>query len=760
MGVKHLEQDGIEDTYKFLSDHMDTESGHAIDSLLDDISKLCMGLIGADDLYTKVLMIFPSLNSCEDESAWEIMKRVLSLIENPERRATLQLRHFKSRPTIRTSCCQRSHCWSCKTRAHGGRSCEQNSSKLDNSIVPCPQCGISLAKGDGCSSVSCFCGWHFDWDDQKRKIDGAAAFLDAYPDDATAHCVKILTNSTESSSIQLAQAWRGVHPISVNKGLLDWWMRTYQHCPAQAATVPDHVVSKFVGRRYARDLYRQNNDRAVKRCIVEEKKALTSFFTSMFPNAHDRLQTALLLTCGRRLKKAFKSKLLEASAALWLKANHEIVEFGRSKHYEGRVRGALRLFGNTNPEKLLGLSELESTCSSFMIDASDRGLVFSDNNRVAMRPGGVSCYPAAFVSIDSLSSRVVFEVNECPLMVNYMSFGLCTTRFPSSNGDGFGKSIDSWGICDSRNSSNSGEAWVGANGNRHALMRSLQAGDRVALSLSAEGAFEVTLNDGEFHYEWTVEVEDVQRFRFGCTFANDHRVSIVDDDISPESVSHSWINSEQVNMIQQAVKGMSEVYCSKLLISDYCKNVAESFEAEVPLGEEDLINFCSQVDEALDGKPFTFHALTKKILAPFGLNLDVFHGLICWMRCNESLFDTRLSLEHIAMHGDNSAFLAAKIHYEAQNEGYSKGKEYKAAMAYLRVFSEEVDAWYVYNDELDDPILPKHNKRCKCLPRCYKKCAHPTQKRAHRTPSEEALEDDLLMFFPTLFSEELNLETP
>merc|ERR1711916_413194 len=120
MGVKHLEQDGIEDTYKFLSDHMDTESGHAIDSLLDDISKLCMGLIGADDLYTKVLMIFPSLNSCEDESAWEIMKRVLSLIENPERRATLQLRHFKSRPTIRTSCCQRSHCWSCKTRAHGG----------------------------------------------------------------------------------------------------------------------------------------------------------------------------------------------------------------------------------------------------------------------------------------------------------------------------------------------------------------------------------------------------------------------------------------------------------------------------------------------------------------------------------------------------------------------------------------------------------------------------------------------------------------
>lgn len=42
-------------------------------------------------------------------------------------------------------------------------------------MVPCPQCGLQLTKGDGCSSVNCVCGKSFDWNVELKKVHTSLA---------------------------------------------------------------------------------------------------------------------------------------------------------------------------------------------------------------------------------------------------------------------------------------------------------------------------------------------------------------------------------------------------------------------------------------------------------------------------------------------------------------------------------------------------------------------------------------------------------
>lgn len=730
-----------------ISKHFDTESSaHNIDSLLDDIAKYCLGRITADDLYTKLLQLFPMLNACTDESAWELMTKILSLLEDPERRATMQLRHFKGRPNMKTKCCSYSHCWNCKTKVHKGMTCDQFSEKMDHSIVPCPQCGVSLAKGDGCNSVSCFCGYNFDWSRQKKKVDGAAAFHQAYPDDTDRECMRILTQDQDSSSTQLASAWKAMHNIDVNKMLLEWWMRAYQHCPAQAAAVPDSEVSRFTGRKDARELYRQNNAQAVAKCAAENQNVISSFFISMFPDMNERSQMALLLTHSndRRSKsRAFRSiPLLEQSARLWLQENPDQCKIALSQLIENQIRSVLYLFGNTDPAKFVNTSfEHELADSPFKVDISCSSLEYTDDNRTATRPGGSSCYPAAFVPVSSPNCQITFELTNCALSVNYMSFGLCRSGFPSSSSDGFGKTRDSWGICDNRNSSNENDhAWVGGNRDQDTTFRKFQEGDRIMLSLNVDQQlFEISVNDGEFRYEWEVPCDHYENFRFGCTFANDHSVTIVETDICPGG-HDCWINSEQLSMVQTAVRSFRDLYNdgTSLRKSEYYRRLGESYEIKSKTSKENILKFYMQIEDAMDGKPFTFYSLKDIVFVQFELNLEDFFGLMSWMQCNKDVADEyineKLALEHLSLHGEGSAFVAASIHYEQRKD--ERSKDYKAAVAYMKLFRDDINQWYDYNNELEDPIIPKHSGGCRCLPRCYKGCVNRPSKQKGQNKME------------------------
>jgi len=243
--------------------------GHTLEALMENLEQYSFGKLTSDDLYNNALAAFPVLNSGTDENAWTLMSMILFFVECPERRGALQLRHYRSRPKMRTLCCNQRQCWNCKTKTHEGKSCAENIGNLDHSVVPCPSCGVSLAKGDGCSSVTCFCGHSFDWKQQKNKVNGAKAFEEAYPSDTHFHCVRILTDSTEKSQIDLSGAYKAMNVVAINQKLMQWWTQRYPDCPAKCAATPDESVQRFPGRRDACKLFKERNVKSVPHCLAQ-----------------------------------------------------------------------------------------------------------------------------------------------------------------------------------------------------------------------------------------------------------------------------------------------------------------------------------------------------------------------------------------------------------------------------------------------------------------------------------------------------------
>jgi hypothetical protein len=123
-----------------------------------------IGRISAGSFFNICKQCLPTIVTGDDGASYQVMVHVLQLIANPERRNVLHLRYLNERPRFYTPCCSRLHCFRCKTKDfHEGASCEENTAHLDSSIVPCPNCNISLAKADGCNAVSCVCGAQFSW---------------------------------------------------------------------------------------------------------------------------------------------------------------------------------------------------------------------------------------------------------------------------------------------------------------------------------------------------------------------------------------------------------------------------------------------------------------------------------------------------------------------------------------------------------------------------------------------------------------------
>lgn len=100
---------------------------------------------------------------------------ILRCVHDSERRATLHCRYLYYFPKIRSVCCNVTLCFKCRTASwHANKTCEEIQSSMfmnnDMIVVPCPGCGISLVKGDGCSSVRCVCNHVMSWDVEMNKM--------------------------------------------------------------------------------------------------------------------------------------------------------------------------------------------------------------------------------------------------------------------------------------------------------------------------------------------------------------------------------------------------------------------------------------------------------------------------------------------------------------------------------------------------------------------------------------------------------------
>ena len=79
-------------------------SPEEFDLVIGHLQLFSRGADSADAFYQKLLSLFPNLAAGDDADAWKLIKAVLGTIPDPERRASLQLRHFKSRPKMHTPC--------------------------------------------------------------------------------------------------------------------------------------------------------------------------------------------------------------------------------------------------------------------------------------------------------------------------------------------------------------------------------------------------------------------------------------------------------------------------------------------------------------------------------------------------------------------------------------------------------------------------------------------------------------------------------
>ena len=354
-----------ETSYKFsqsLGEGFDAQEVHK------EFKNYTLGFVEPTVFYKRLLDFYPTIAAGEDIDAWKIFTEILRAVHDPERRASLQLRFFNSRPTIKTPCCNRTHCWRCKAVGHGSRSCQDNLKNLDNTVLQCSNCGIHLVKGDGCDSVRCLCGTSFSWSSMKDKVicenAFAALFKDYEPAFYTAEILLLHPSYTEyhpyflndrySEILRGAKMWREKNSTEVNQWLLRWWNETFASCPAQVAASGAHNNMYGPGYKIARELYTKLNPKKVKRCQDELERTLSTFIHSVWRNEADANTMAAIFSNDSSVQNFLPKSLstFYQTAARVIGGN----EYFRSNVFKQKcVSQCLHQFGNWAPLRLLNL---------------------------------------------------------------------------------------------------------------------------------------------------------------------------------------------------------------------------------------------------------------------------------------------------------------------------------------------------------------------------------------------------------------------
>lgn len=191
---------------------------------------------------------------------------------------------------------------------------------------------------------------------------------------------------------------------------------------------------------------------------------------------------------------------------------------------------------------------------------SNTGLEFSDENVSARRVGSVSSYPAAFSKIPHYLSCFTVCLTEAKQKSNWMTIGICKVGFPSSSSSGFGRELGSWGIADDR--SVTGDATLQSCGVRVNNFRKFKLGDIITLQCNLnEGWCDIIINFTEFKHRFNIPPGSPDEYRFGATFANDHKLKIVPYSLSVLQSSRTVLCAG--NHVMTKLRGLPELYAQR-----------------------------------------------------------------------------------------------------------------------------------------------------------------------------------------------------
>jgi hypothetical protein len=167
-----------------------------------------------------------------------------------------------------------------------------------------------------------------------------------------------------------------------------------------------------------------------------------------------------------------------------------------------------------------------------------------------MRPGGASSYPAAFARLTAELCTFNVRIDAAKLDCNWLTFGIAKQGMAKSSSDGFGRTANTWGIVDDRNSASTASmAFLAADKTTlGSLPRKLREGDLLtAEANTSAGWCEVRLNQTEFKHRFTIPAGRKEDYWFGMTFANDHQVTILPGD-------GSSVASQEENLLAAALQ--------------------------------------------------------------------------------------------------------------------------------------------------------------------------------------------------------------
>jgi len=729
----------------------DNQSSVTMDELSQNLSMFESGGLTVEECYASLIKdMFPNLMTLTDSLAWEVFVNILKMIPDPERRANLHLRYLRDRPRIKTLCCNREHCFRCKVKEyHEGKTCMESSTELDHSVVNCPTCGIALAKGDGCNTITCVCGKQFSWTAEKENTDRCLQFLQSYPENTSVLCARILCTemSTQGSVIQQAQAWQIRNRREVTSCMLQWFRTKYWPCPSQSC-VTLHLEAVPDGVRQCVEIWKAHRPLEVVKCAEQKRIASQAMFVTMYPFEAERAVAAHEIVNLHRRTKSPKTnlksdaQLLAASALDWIESNRDTYTQGLEAHELRQAQQFMFLHGgkrlhNTKPAYVNCPYAFE-----WSREMSNEDLTYTNQNTTVCRVGSVSCYPAAFAKLVGDHAMFRVSVDVAPRSSNWLTFGLARRGMATTSSDGVGRTANTWGIADDR-SSNSLPV-ISASGTNVGNFRKLAVGDVLLAEVDvASGWLEIRLNEHECTHRFEIPAGAMEDYVFAMTFANDHQVTIQYDDMAPsmnpvgEARREGELNIEHTRMFTAFKKQL------KLLLAedDVPINSSASAVIATPVsalktsakawvetcGGEDAANNCFEAVRTELSKFMKFgreYPWKEPSVLPWLLWRDVVDAA-SWYHDNRLALrearETELAYTFQLTHQADAPFIAAVTLCDFHSRRAEK-EEVQAALAYMRLFAEEMNEWYDYDAQSREPMVENVAKGCRCLPRHVKTC--------------------------------------
>lgn len=669
------------------------ESAGADEALVNDfhaeLSAYCDGKQAANAFYDSINSKYlPTLTGMQDKAAWGIFKQILTIIPNPERVATLQLRYLRSRPRVWSPCCNREHCFRCKIKDfHEGKTCEEYSATLSSDIVLCPSCGVSLVKGDGCNSITCLCGTTFSWSGELETTQRCAKFLESFPDATSLQCAKVLCAEQAGELIE-AKAWQRRHQHDVNQELLRWWTSKHTYYASQACVVLD--VSRLPeGYKLASSLWKKSHSKEIDECHVMKRAMKESLFITMYPNENERARAAVLLLRGhhRPEGKITRSRCpaLVESAEIW-RQRHEDEYKREGEEYEKRSAAQfLYLYGNCRTvQQYFGHSTLVVTQFSQELSCTD--LTFSNDYTTVQRVGSVSTYPAAFAELQGSTCQFTVRIDHAPLTMNMLSFGLAKKGMAKSGSNGVGPTRNTWGMYDERGSGSSSRFFRVSSGGVEVerYNKKFQVGDVLAAVVDTEqGWLELSLESEEYSHRYMFEIPPEQHteYVFAMTFANDHKVTVLDSLPSPtalgattntqiENADNPKTSSDKfADMLQGSRSAKKEKKISPSEMAGRVKEVGLNKGSDGKTGAHSLTNMHKQMP-------------TSQLQPSSMVSMNYEHRIMFY---NLKSRLRKIATQHSAVPLDRIEFLASKWEAKCDALGHPFAPSCAAASAYRAV---------------------------------------------------------------------------